>query len=172
VFDFVSRLYPGLEPTTVEPLMGLHSNSKLALPANIRLWWKWMALENIVAHCDTSTITAAKSFIVPASGFILLTSESKTDQKWWKTVINHLSLLPWIQIRRHDTQHNDTQHNDKLYATLSITSLGVIFYWICVTIDQNTAKAFLGKKHLVNIDLCRFLMSFLQASCNFLAKFL
>ncbi len=135
-----------LDPTNVKTLMGLHSKSRLlALRANIRLGWKWMAVANTAAYCDTSTITTVKSFIVPGPGFILLTSESKIDQKWRKTVINHLSLLPWIQIRRHDTQHNDTQHNDKLYATLSITSLGVIFYWICLTIDQNTAKAFLGK---------------------------
>jgi hypothetical protein len=41
--------------------MGLHSNgSLLALPANIRLGWKRMAVVSTQAYFDTATITAVK----------------------------------------------------------------------------------------------------------------
>jgi hypothetical protein len=41
----------------------------LALLANIRLWWKLMAVTNtLVAYYITTIITAVKSFIVQAPG--------------------------------------------------------------------------------------------------------
>jgi hypothetical protein len=53
----------------VKHLTKLHSNGRLlALPANIRLRWKSMAVANILAYYVTATITAVKSFIVQATG--------------------------------------------------------------------------------------------------------
>ncbi len=34
-----------------------------ALPANIRLEWKWMEVANTLAYCDTATIQSIKSFM-------------------------------------------------------------------------------------------------------------
>ncbi len=45
--------------------MGLHYNCwLLALPANIRLGWKGMAVTNALAYYDMATIMALKVFIV------------------------------------------------------------------------------------------------------------
>jgi hypothetical protein len=50
-----------LEPIRVEPLTGIHPNGRLlALHANIRLWWKKMALANALAYNDLTTFTAVK----------------------------------------------------------------------------------------------------------------
>jgi hypothetical protein len=50
------------------PYRTLHCNGKLiALPANIKMGWKWMAVSNTIAYYNTGTITATKSFIVLAS---------------------------------------------------------------------------------------------------------
>jgi hypothetical protein len=52
----------------VEHLTKLHSNGRLlALPANIRLRWKLMAVANTLAYYITATITAVKNFIVQMS---------------------------------------------------------------------------------------------------------
>ncbi len=51
----------------MEHLTELHSNSRLlALPANIRLEWKGMAVVNTLAYYVTATIMTVKSFIVMA----------------------------------------------------------------------------------------------------------
>ncbi len=53
----------------MEHLTKLHSNGRLlALPANIRLRWKSMAVANTLAYYIKATITAVKSFIVQAAG--------------------------------------------------------------------------------------------------------
>jgi len=44
---------------------GLHPNGRLlALPANIRLGQKLMAVANTLAYCDRATITPKKVFVV------------------------------------------------------------------------------------------------------------
>ncbi len=49
--------------------MGLHSYGKLlALFANVRLDWNWMAVANTLAYNEMATITAFKFFIVQARG--------------------------------------------------------------------------------------------------------
>jgi hypothetical protein len=59
-----------MKTTRVEHLSKLHSNGRLlALPANIRLRWKGMAVANTLAYYITATITAVKSFIVQALGW-------------------------------------------------------------------------------------------------------
>jgi hypothetical protein len=56
-----------MEPTRVELLIGPHSNGRLlALPTNIRLGFKWMAVANTLAYYDAATIIAVKCFIVQA----------------------------------------------------------------------------------------------------------
>jgi hypothetical protein len=56
----------------VEHLTKLHFNGRLlALPANIRLRWKLMAVACTLAYYVTATITAVKSFIVKAPGLIV-----------------------------------------------------------------------------------------------------
>jgi hypothetical protein len=48
---------------------GLHPNGRIiALPANIRLGRKLMAVSNTLAYYDTATITAVKSFIIQTPG--------------------------------------------------------------------------------------------------------
>jgi len=68
------------EPTSVEPLTGLHSYCRLpALPANIRLWWKEFAVANTLAYYVMAPITAVTGFIVPAPG--------KIDfSKYWRVI--------------------------------------------------------------------------------------
>jgi hypothetical protein len=59
--------------------MRFHINGRLlALPENIRLGWKWVEKANTQADSITATITAVKSFIVEAPGFIL----SKNSEKF------------------------------------------------------------------------------------------
>jgi hypothetical protein len=56
-----------LETNRVKPLTGLHPNGRLpALPANIRLRWKLLALANAQAYYNTATNTVVKYFIVQA----------------------------------------------------------------------------------------------------------
>jgi hypothetical protein len=43
---------------------------KTALPANLRLEWKWLTVANTFAY-ETEIITAVKSFIVQAPGLNL-----------------------------------------------------------------------------------------------------
>jgi hypothetical protein len=65
----VKYLWARLEPTRVEPLIGLHSNGRLlALPRNITLGYKKMKVANTLAYCDRATITALKIFIVQTLG--------------------------------------------------------------------------------------------------------
>jgi hypothetical protein len=73
-----------LEPTKVEHLIVLHYNGKLlAIPINIRLEWKWIAVVNTVAYCDTATITVVKSFIVQAPGAEWrLDSNPRSQDEW------------------------------------------------------------------------------------------
>jgi len=53
----------------VKSLTGLHSNGRLlALPTNDRFGRKLMAVANTLAYYDTASITAIKSFIMPARG--------------------------------------------------------------------------------------------------------
>jgi hypothetical protein len=44
----------------------VHSGGLPALPANIRLAYKWIEVATTVAYYDTTKITAVKSFIVQA----------------------------------------------------------------------------------------------------------
>ncbi len=54
----------------METLIGLHSIGKLlALPANIRLGWKQIAVTNTLAYYDAATITAFKLSGVYLSAF-------------------------------------------------------------------------------------------------------
>jgi hypothetical protein len=63
VYYFQARL----EHTGEESCAELNSSSRyLALPVNIRLVFKRMAVTNTLAYYDTATITAEKSFIVQA----------------------------------------------------------------------------------------------------------
>ncbi len=71
--DQVQYFKERLEPPKVEPPTGLHSDGKLpALPTNIRLGWKQVEVANTLAYYDTTTIIAAKSFIVHVPGFMIL----------------------------------------------------------------------------------------------------
>ncbi len=57
------------------PLMILHSNVwLLAVPTNIRLGWKRMAVVNTLAYYDMVTITVVKCFIVQGPGPIAIKS--------------------------------------------------------------------------------------------------
>jgi hypothetical protein len=58
--------------------MGLYFNGRLlALPVNIELGWKQMAVANEQTYYDTATITAIKSFKIQASDGELLRLANK-----------------------------------------------------------------------------------------------
>jgi hypothetical protein len=57
------------EPNRVKPLTGLHPNGRLpALPTNIRLRWKLLALANALAYYNTVTNNVVNCLIVQAPG--------------------------------------------------------------------------------------------------------
>jgi hypothetical protein len=59
--------------------MGLHYNVRLlALNADNRLGWKWMAQWNTLAYNDMTKITPVKSFIVETPGKVFLIQPMKT----------------------------------------------------------------------------------------------
>jgi hypothetical protein len=58
-----------LEPTEVEHLIVLYTNSRLlTLPKNIRQGWKVMEVANTLAYYDSTTITAVIKIILQAPG--------------------------------------------------------------------------------------------------------
>jgi hypothetical protein len=61
--------------------MVFHSNGRLlALPAYIKLGWKWLTGANTLAYYDSAIIKAIKCFLVQAPGIDLFSSEKFADQ--------------------------------------------------------------------------------------------
>jgi hypothetical protein len=68
VSTLFKNLQRRLQLIRVEPLLGLHSRSRLqALPAKIRLGWRWQKATNTAVFDNRDLITIVKSFIVMAS---------------------------------------------------------------------------------------------------------
>jgi hypothetical protein len=63
----------------VDPLTDFHFNGRLlALPANISLGWKQVAVANTLAYYGTATITTVKGFIVQDPTYGLLRAPEPT----------------------------------------------------------------------------------------------
>ncbi len=79
-------------------LTELHSNSRLlALPANVRLGWKWIAVANTLASYHTATITENKKAISAGPWSFLWTNFTKN----FTLVIRGVSLYDHGHIPMH-----------------------------------------------------------------------